>query len=151
MIPNPEQHGMGYHDLIDEIDAIVMGRTSFETVLNFGGDWHYAKHVFVLSNTLKEVPEKLKDQVTILKGNENTILNTIHSKGYKNLYIDGGKVVQNFLEADLIDELRITTVPIVLGDGIPLFNTLSKSLVFDHTKTEVFLGQLVQSHYKRKR
>ncbi len=151
MIPNPEQNGMGYYDLMDEIDAIVMGKTTFETVINFGIDWPYKKHVFVLSQSLNKVPNKLKDQVTLLKGDEKDILNTIHNKGFHNLYIDGGKTVQNFLKADLIDELRISTIPIVLGDGIPLFGILPKSLVFDHVKTEVFLDQIVQSHYKRKR
>ena len=67
------------------------------------------------------------------------------------MYIDGGKTVQNFLKEDLIDELRISTIPIVLGDGIPLFDILPKSLEFNHTKTAVYLNQIVQSHYTRKR
>ncbi|MDO5977744.1 dihydrofolate reductase family protein [Flavivirga spongiicola] len=151
MIPNPEQNGMGYYDLMEEIDAIVMGKTTFESVLSFDIDWPYKKHVFVLSYSLSKIPETLKEKVTLLKGNEKNILNLIHNKGFNNLYIDGGKTVQNFLKADLIDELRISTIPIVLGDGIPLFDILPKSLVFDHVKTEVFLDQIVQSHYQRKK
>ena len=79
------------------------------------------------------------------------ILNNIHEKGFYKLYIDGGKTVQNFLKEDLIDELRITTIPILLGDGILLFKVLPKSLEFNHLKTEVFLNQIVQSHYERKK
>ena len=89
--------------------------------------------------------------MTIINGSINEILELIHHKGFYNLYIDGGKTVQNFLKEDLVDELRITTIPIILGDGIPLFNTLEKSLEFDHLKTEVFLNQIVQSSYVRKR
>ena len=151
MIPNPEQNGMGYYDLMEEIDAIVMGKTTFETVISFDIDWPYKKHVFVLSHSLNKIPETLKEKVTLLKGNEKEVLNVIHNKGFNNLYIDGGKTVQNFLKADLIDELRISTIPILLGDGIPLFDMLPKSLVFNHVKTEVFLDQIVQSHYRRKK
>lgn len=151
MIPNPEQNGMGYHDLIHEVDAIVMGKTTFETVMSFDIDWPYEKHVFVLSHSLEDIPEGLKDKVTLLKGDLKNILQYIHKKGFYNLYIDGGKTVQNFLKEDLIDELRISTLPILLGDGIPLFDALPKSLEFNHVKTEVFLQEIVQSHYSRKR
>lgn len=151
MIPNPDQLDMGYNDLMNEIDAIVMGKTSFETVLGFDIDWPYSKPVFVLSQSLKAIPEALSDKVTLLHGDETQVLNTIHQKGFHNLYIDGGKVVQNFLKQDLIDELRLTTIPIVLGDGIPLFGVLPKRLEFEHVKTEVFYNQIVQSCYKRKR
>ncbi len=151
MIPNPDQLDMGYNDLMNEIDAIVMGRTSFETVLGFGIDWPYTKPVFVLSYSIKEIPKNLKDKVTLLSGNETDVLDIIHKKGFNNLYIDGGSVVQNFLKQDLIDELRLTTLPIVLGDGIPLFDLLPKALEFEHTKTEVFYNQIVQSCYRRKK
>ncbi|WP_339711628.1 dihydrofolate reductase family protein [uncultured Kriegella sp.] len=150
-IPNPEKNDMGFFALMDEIDAIVMGRTTFDTVCNFKGEWPYKKHVFVLSNSLKSIPEKLREKVTLLNGNEKEILSNIHTKGYNMLYIDGGRTVQNFLKQDLIDELRISTLPILLGDGISLFDILPKPLEFDHVKTEVFLDQIVQSHYKRKK
>ncbi|MFT5821880.1 MAG: dihydrofolate reductase [Crocinitomix sp.] len=150
-IPNPENNDMGFSDLMDEIDAIVMGKTTFETVLGFDIDWPYLKHVFVLSTSIKEIPEELKGKVTLLSGSENEILNKIHERGYFKLYVDGGRVVQNFLKADLIDELRITTMPILLGGGFPLFNELVKPLQFKHLKTEVFLGQVVQSHYEREK
>lgn len=151
MISNPEHNDLGFDSLMNEIDAIVMGKTTFETVLDFGGEWPYKKHIFVLSNSLKTVPENLQEKVTLLKGTVQEILKTIHVKGFYNLYIDGGKTVQNFLKEDLIDELRMTTIPILLGEGISLFDTLPKLLEFSHVKTEVFLGQLVQSSYGRKR
>lgn len=93
----------------------------------------------------------LEDKVTLIQGKERDVLDTIQNQGYKTLYIDGGNVIQNFLKQDLIDELRLTTVPIILGDGIPLFDVLPKSLEFEHIKTEVFCNQIVQSCYKRKR
>ena len=151
MIPNPVQNDMGFNSLMGEIDAIVMGRTTYETVLGFGGEWPYKKHVFVLSNSLKDVPDNLKESVTLLNGAVEGIVKNIHSKGFYNLYIDGGKTVQNFLKEDLIDELRMTTIPVLLGEGIPLFGFLPAALEFAHVKTEVFLNELVQSHYSRKK
>ena len=148
-IPNPEKIDMGFNSLMNEIDAIVMGRTTFEMVCSFEGKWPYNKHVIVLSHSITEIPEKLKDKASLLSGNVHEVLNKIHEKGFYTLYIDGGRTVQNLLKENLIDELRITTIPILLGEGISLFDYLPKSLNFSHIKTEVFLNQLVQSHYKR--
>jgi dihydrofolate reductase len=150
-IPNPENNDMGYNDLMDEIDAIVMGRITFETVCGFGGEWPYSKHVFVLSNTLKEVPESLTNKVSLIQGSPQEILNKIHSKRYFNLYIDGGTTIQSFLKEDLIDELRITTIPILLGGGFSLFGDLTNPLELEHIESKVFLNQIVQNSYRRKK
>jgi len=151
MVPNPKQNDLGFNELMDEVDAIVMGRTTFETVLGFGGEWPYEKHLFVLSSSLKKIPEKLQKKVTLLNGTVQEVLRSIHEKGFFNVYIDGGKTVQNFLKEDLIDELRMTTIPVLLGKGIALFSSLPELVEFTHIKTEVFLGQLVQSRYVRKK
>lgn len=151
LIPNPKNIDLGFINLMQEIDAIVMGKTTFEVVCSFDGEWPYNKHVFVLSNSIKTIPEKLKGKVTLLKGDLREILHKIHKKKYLKLYIDGGRTIQNFLKEDLIDELRITTIPILLGGGFSLFGDLSKSMEFEHLKSEVFLNQLVQDHYKRKK
>lgn len=148
-IPNPNQLDMGYTSFINKIDAIIMGRSSFEKVLSFGIEWPYFVPVFVLSNTLKEVQEEYVGKVEIVSGTPSTILNEVHSKGHKQLYIDGGKTVQSFLKEDLIDEMIITTIPILLGGGIPLFAELPEKMRFEHFKTEVFLDELVQSNYRR--
>ncbi|MCH9823142.1 MAG: dihydrofolate reductase family protein [Bacteroidetes bacterium] len=150
-IPNPNNHQMGYDKFIKNVDAIVMGRTTFETVCGFDGEWPYHVHVFVLSSTIKEIASNLKNKVTLLSGTPQSIVSNIHKQGYFRLYIDGGRTVQSFLKADLIDELIITTIPILLGGGFPLFDLLPKELSFSHNKTEVFLDQIVQSHYVRNR
>lgn len=149
-IPNPDNVEMGFIDLMNEIDAVVMGRTTYETVIGFGGDWPYKKHVFVLSNSINEIRVDLKEQVTLLSGNTKVILETINDKGYNILYIDGGRTIQSFLKEDLIDELRISTIPILLGGGFPLFGDLDKPLEFDHVESKVFLNQIVQDIYQRK-
>ena len=148
-IPNPDNHQMGYGELMEEIDAVVMGRTTFETVCGFDGEWPYHKHVFVLSSSIKELEPKYSGKVTLLSGTPKEIVSKIHALGYLKLYIYGGRTVQNFLKADLIDELIITTIPILLGGGFPLFDSLPQELNFSHRKTEIFLDQIVQSNYDR--
>ena len=147
-IPNPENNDFGFADFIENIDAIVMGRNTFQKVLTFG-DWPYTKPVYVISSSLKKIPDELSDNVTILNSNPSELVKRLNQEGHKNLYIDGGLLIQSFLSEDLIDELIITTIPILLGGGIPLFGDLNNSMKFSHVKTEVLLNSLVKSYYKR--
>ncbi len=149
-IPNPEQSDYGYAELLKSIDAIVMGRNTFEKVLTFG-QWVYDKPVFILSNSLTKLPEHILGQAEIIRGDIKQLITQLNQKGYKNLYIDGGRVIQSFLQEDLIDEMIITLVPILLGKGIPLFGQLEQHLRFRHKTTEIYNNTLVQSHYTRDR
>ncbi len=149
-IPNPNNEDMGYVDFTKNIDALVMGRTTFETVCDFDIDWPYEKPVFVLSNTLNEIPESHKGKAFLVKGSLTEILKHIHQRGYHQLYIDGGATIQSFLKEDLIDEMLITIIPIVLGGGSSLFSELPKGLEFEFIESKIFLNQLTQNHYRRK-
>ena len=149
-VPNPDKTDYGFADFMDSVDALVMGRNTFEKVLTFG-EWFYTKPVFVLSNSLTEIPENLIGKVEIVKGDVQDLVKNLNSQGYKNLYIDGGKLIQGFLKEDLIDELIINKIPILLGKGIPLFGDIDQKLKFKHTKTEVFNDSLVMSRYLRDR
>lgn len=150
-LPNPDHRDFGFADFMGGIDALVMGRVTFETVCGFDVDWPYDKPVFVLSNTLTSVPEALEGRAEVVGGPLSEVLETLHGRGLSRLYIDGGKTVQGFLAEDLIDELIVTRIPILLGDGTLLFGTLTAPLAFEHLSTEVFAGALVQSHYRRRR
>jgi dihydrofolate reductase len=147
--PNPTNSDYGYSEFIKNIDALIMGRNSFEKVRTFE-EWPYKEKVFVLSSILTEVPAELIDKVEFISGSPKEILSNINSRGFKSLYIDGGLVVQSFLAEDLIDELIVTRIPILLGGGIPLFGTLNEPLKFTHINTEVYDNALVKSHYVRK-
>ena len=146
--PNPDQSDYGYAEFNSGIDAIVMGRNTFEKVLTFDS-WPYDKPVFVLSNSLDSVPDDIAGKAEIVKGDLRKLIDNLKKRGFQNLYVDGGRVIQSFLEEDLIDEMIITRVPILLGDGIPLFGKLKNSLKFSLKKTESFNETLVQSHYTR--
>ena len=125
-VPNPDQIDMGYKNLMSQTDALVMGRKTFETVCAFDCDWPYEKPVFVLSSTLKNVPEEYKNKAELVNGALPDVLNTLSNKGYNQLYIDGGTTIQNFLKEDLVDEMILTTIPVLLGGGSPLFTDLPK-------------------------
>jgi dihydrofolate reductase len=148
-IPNPDNIDMGYSEFTSQIDALVMGRTTFETVCGFDMDWPYEKPVFVLSNSLKELPEDYKGKAFLIKGTLTEILEQIHQKGYHQLYIDGGATIQGFLKEDLIDEITITIIPILLGGGSLLFSELSYALEFECTESKVYLNKIVQNHFRR--
>lgn len=150
-VPNPDNEDMGYTDFIRNIDALVMGRKTFETVCAFDMDWPYNIPVFVLSNTLDEIPQSLKEKAFLIKGSVNEILEVIHGKGYHRLYIDGGVTIQNFLKEDRIDELILTNIPMILGGGYPLFSALPHELAFELVESNIFLNQLIQNHYRRKK
>ena len=149
-IPNPENSDFGFGGFMSGIDALVMGRNTFEKVLTFG-EWPYDKPVFVVSNSLSGVPEDLEGKVEVINGAPRSVVEQLGQRGFRNLYVDGGKVIQSFLEDDLVDEMIITRVPVLLGDGMPLFGKLTKTLQFEHVKTETFSEGLVQSTYARVR
>ena len=150
-IPNPDGDDMGYTDFMKEIDGIIMGRVTFETVLGFGIDWPYEVPVFVLSNTLKEVPEKLASQVSVVSGELKDILQGIQKKGVKHLYIDGGSTIQSFLKKDLIDEMTITKIPVLLGGGTPLFGEMAEPLKWRCVDSKIYLDSVVQNTFRRQR
>jgi len=139
-----------YEEFISKIDAVVIGRGTFDKVLTFPS-WPYEKKVFVLSNTLKKLPAIVENKAILLSLSPADTLKKLSQEGYTNVYVDGGLVIQNFLKADLIDELIISKVPIIIGSGIPLFAEVKQDLLFQHVKTEVQSNELVRSYYKRKR
>jgi dihydrofolate reductase len=138
-----------YEELIDRIDAIVIGRGTYEKVLSFP-TWPYEKKVVVLSTSITEIPESIREKVTILAMAPGALLSHLSGLGYSTIYIDGGKVIQAFLKEDLVDELIISKAPILIGSGIPLFGYLDHDLEFKHVRTDVCSNGLVRSYYERK-
>lgn len=150
-IPNPDGDDFGYQAFIDDIDALIIGRNTLDTIMGFDCDWPYSKPVFVLSNTMVTVPQSYVGKVSLIKGDLTTVIKELNHAGFNNLYIDGGVTIQNFLKEDLIDELRITTIPILLGAGVSLFGELASPLKFKHVKAQRYLDCLVMNHFVRER
>lgn len=148
-IPNPDNSDFGFSEFMDSVDALIMGRNTFEKVLTFN-EWIYNKKVFVLSNHLKTIPAGYEEKAGIVSGDIKDIVADLAKRGYKNLYIDGGKTIQSFLREDMIDEMIITKISILLGDGIPLFGQLTEPLKFKVVDSEILTEFMVKTHYKKK-
>lgn len=112
----------GYDAFIDSIDGLVMGRGTFEKVSTFE-PWPYAKPVVVISRslTVAEIPEMLRDKVTLSSSEPRELMQHLAAKGWNRAYIDGGRLIQSFLKARLVDDMTITVAPILLGEGRRLF------------------------------
>lgn len=142
-----EDHG--YNDFIKDVDGIIMGRGSYEKVLSFAS-WPYALPVVVLSRSLgpSDLPNALKDKVRFSKLKPRDIMEQVSREGWKKVYIDGGQIIQSFLRDQLIHELVITSVPVLLGRGRPLFGELNEDISLQHIETRSFPSGLVQSRYR---
>jgi dihydrofolate reductase len=139
-----------YEEFMNGIDAIVIGRGTFEKILTFPS-WPYEKKAFVLSTSLKQIPDTLKDKTTLLSMKPKELLTYLAGMGFSGIYVEGGKVIQDVLKEDAIDDLIISRVPVLIGNGIPLFGFLSADLKFKHMRTEIQSNGLVRSYYERER
>ncbi|NLS18585.1 dihydrofolate reductase [Rhizobium sp. P40RR-XXII] len=142
-----EDHG--YDDFIGDIDVIVMGRGTYEAVRSMG-QWFYTRPVLVLSAQLaqQEVPSELKGKVRFLDKSPGKAMAMLASEGARRAYVDGGRIIQSFLELDMISDMVITRVPILLGSGRPLFGADPRDVALAHKGTRSFPSGLVQSHYE---
>jgi dihydrofolate reductase len=136
----------GYAEFMATVDALVIGRKTFETVLTFDA-WPYGeKPVFVLS-TRALAPAPPEAVVERLSGEPADIVSQLDARGIRNVYVDGGITIQRFLQAGLIQRLIITRVPVLIGTGIPLFGATPHDIVLTHVATRQYGSGLVQSEY----
>jgi dihydrofolate reductase len=139
----------GYNEFIAGIDAIVMGRKTFEKVLTFD-KWYYGnKRVVVLSNQPFDlsVAQAHGGVIELMAGPPAEIVSKLAASGARHLYVDGGITIQQFLRAGLIHRLIISRLPVLIGEGIPLFGSLPRDIRLSHIATRTYSGGLVQSEY----
>jgi dihydrofolate reductase len=141
-----ERHG--YNEFIASVDAIVIGRKTFEKVLTFG-DWPYGdKRVVVLSSRPIDLSVVRGGVVEQMAGQPAEIVAQLAARGVHHLYVDGGVTIQRFLRAGAIQRLIITRVPVLIGEGVPLFGALAHDIRLRHIATRHFPSGLVQSEYE---
>lgn len=136
----------GYDEFMATVDALVIGRNTFETVLTLAS-WPYGKKpVFVLGvRPLAPVPHGAV--VERMSGAPAEIVSQLSARGIQHAYVDGGITIQRFLRAGLIQRLIITRVPVLIGNGIPLFGAIERDIVLTHVATRQYASGLVQSEY----
>jgi dihydrofolate reductase len=136
----------GYDEFMATVDALVIGRKTFETVLSFG-QWPYGeKPVFVLS-TRPLPPAPPEAVVEHMSGEPAEIWSQLEARGIQHIYVDGGITIQRFLRSGLIQRLIVSRVPVLIGAGIPLFGALPRDVHLRHVATRQYAGGLVQSEY----
>jgi dihydrofolate reductase len=137
----------GYDEFIKTIDAHVIGRNTYEVVLRFH-EWAYGKkRVVVLSSKPLDFSAVRGGNVEQMAGEPKEIVARLAATGAKHLYVDGGVTVQRFLRAGLVDKLTVTRVPVLIGEGIPLFGPLPADILLTHIATTSYKGGLVKSEY----
>jgi dihydrofolate reductase len=138
----------GYNEFIASVDAIVIGRKTFETVLAMS-PWPYGnKRVVVLSSEPLDLSVVVGGPVEQMSGPPAEIVSRLAASGAHHLYIDGGTTIQRFLCAGLIQRLIITRVPVLIGDGIALFGPLTGDIRLRHITTKHYPSGLVSSEYQ---
>jgi dihydrofolate reductase len=138
----------GYNEFMASVDAIVMGRKTFEKVLSFD-PWPYGdKRVVILSSRPLDLSAVVGGVVEQMAGPPAEIVSRLAARGVQHLYIDGGITIQRFLRTGLIQRLIITRVPVLIGEGIPLFGTLPRDIRLRHVATRHYASGLVQSEYE---
>jgi dihydrofolate reductase len=138
----------GYKEFIAGVDALVIGRKTFETVLAMS-PWPYGnKRVVVLSSEPVDLSAVVGGTVEQMSGSPAEIVSRLAASGAHHLYIDGGITIQRFLRAGLIQRLIITRVPVLIGAGIPLFGTLPGDIRLRHIATKHYPSGLVSSEYQ---
>jgi len=146
-----EGEDYGYAKFTATIDTIILGRKTYDWVLKEVGPSHYdngERNVYVITRTGKPGIGK----TTFYTGDLTELVQQLKSGNGKNIYCDGGaEVINELLKNDLIDEMIISIIPVLVGNGTRLFQDgrPEQQLELVHTKT--FETGLVQLHYKRKK
>ncbi|WP_455287072.1 dihydrofolate reductase family protein [Cupriavidus necator] len=138
----------GYAAYMQGIDTLLLGRNTYQKVLSFS-PWPYAgKRVVVMSNTLDAIAPKLAGEVSLQRGSVREAAAALAASGATSVYVDGGKLIQSFLAEGLIDTLTITRIPMLIGNGIPLFGDARRDIRLAHLRTTTYESGFVQSTYR---
>ncbi len=138
----------GYDEFIASVDTLVIGRKTFETVLTYE-TWPYGnRRVVVLSTRPLDFSAVRGGVVEQMAGPPAEIVSKLAASGADHVYVDGGITIQGFLRAGLVQRLIITRVPVLIGEGIPLFGALPRDVRLHHVVTQHYLSGLVKSEYQ---
>ena len=137
----------GYDEFMATVDALVIGRKTFETVLTLD-KWPYGEKTVVVLSTRPLAAVPLGAVVERMLGTSAEILSQLTARGIRHIYVDGGITIQRFLQHGLIQRLVITRVPVLIGTGIPLFGPVPRDIVLRHVGTRQYASGLVQSEYE---
>jgi dihydrofolate reductase len=143
----PPDEDCGYGQFMADVDVLVMGRNTFEQVLTFT-PWPYGSTpVVVMSRKGIELPTSVPSSVSVSSERPVVLIERLSQQGVKKVYLDGGQTIQSFLAEGLVNSITVTTIPVLLGKGKPLFGKLSSDVKLKHKSTKAYPFGFVQSEY----
>lgn len=147
-----EDADMGFHEFINSVDCIVMGRKTMEIIsdMNLTSEqWPYGNlRIIVLSKKMKQPPKNMKNKVEIYSGSIQELVIKLEKEGHCKAYIDGGKTIQSFLNLKLITDITLTRAPIILGSGIPLFGDITTlDIRLEKVSVQAFPNNFIQEYF----
>ncbi len=142
---------MGFQSFVDSVDCMIMGRKCMEMIssMNLTSEqWPYGDmRIVVLSNTVKEPPDNLRGKVEMYSGDIQDLIVKLESSGFKHAYIDGGSTITSFINLKLINEMIITKVPVLLGEGILLFGKIKQRVKLENAEATAYQNEFIQIKY----
>lgn len=147
----PDGEDCGFQAFMNSVDTLIMGRKTFEQILSFG-EWPYGSTtVIVLSRNSISFPPNVPETVVNSSEAPRELLNRLSGEGAEHVYVDGGITIQGFLSENLVNEITVTVIPVILGDGIPFSGPLPKDIHLAHVRTRAFDFGFIQTTYSVKK
>jgi len=142
-----EDHG--YDAFFSKVDGLVMGSGSYKTALTFDA-WPYEKPVIVMSHSLTnaDIPDDLRDKVFLTSLTPKQVMHSLADRGWRRVYIDGGKIIQSFMRGRLIVDMTVTLIPILIGEGKRMFGTLDADIDLELQSAQPYPSGLLTLKYK---
>lgn len=132
----------GFIEFMASVDHLVMGRSTYDIVQAMG-EWFYGDTpVYVLSTTLQTDDPRVRIARSL-----DEVMAMLDDDGARNVYVDGGRTVRTFLAAGLIKTLTLTRVPVLIGEGKPLFGALPSDVHLQLDDVKALKGGAVQTRY----
>jgi dihydrofolate reductase len=149
-LPEFDGDATGFHDFVKDVEAIAMGRRTYEWIGENSTDWPYGDTpAHVLSRSL---PEGRADHATVTRGPVMDLAATLRDGEGVAWLLGGGGLFASFAAAGLIDLWIVTVIPVMLGDGVPLLPARGEAyLHLELAETRTLPGGLVQVHYRPRR
>ena len=142
----------GFADYLASVDCMVMGRHCLEKIASFeltAEQWPYGDiPIFALSRTLTQVPDALPGKVEIYSGEIPDLISSLESESFTHAYVDGGATITSFLRLGLLNEICVTQVPLILGDGLPLFGQIGKRIRLSEAESTTYSNDFIQWKYR---
>lgn len=147
--PVAEGEDGGFAAFMDSVDGLIMGTGSFRTLLGFD-QWIYTKPVIVLTSSLTDadIPAHLSGKVRLSRATPKDLMQELDREGWKRAYVDGGRMVQSFIREGLIADLTITSIPVLIGQGIPLFGALDRDVDLELVRSHTLANNVLQATYR---